>query len=114
MALHASVQNHHVSVGYQVLKWTAFSIELLILCVLLVITFLVPVPSFQYGKTPQEALLVALSAAVSLGVGALFLRGSKSSTMSLVNLISSPPCVVGETVIAIVVVPMVIGFLRSR
>ena len=114
MALHASVQNHHVGVGYQVLKWSAFGVELLLLCVLLVVTFLVPVPPFQYGKTPQEVLLVALSAAVSLAVGALFLRGSKSSTMSLVNLISSPPCVIGLTVIAIVIVPMVIGFLRSR
>ncbi len=113
MSVHASVQNHQAGVAYQVLKWTLFGVEVLTLCVLLVVTFLVPVPPFQYGKTPQEALLVVLSAAVSLAVGALFLRG-KGSTMSLANLISSPPCVMGLTVIAIVVVPMVIGFLRSR
>ena len=98
----------------RLLKWTAFIVELLLLCVLLIVTFMVPVPPFQYGKTPQEALLIALSALVSAVTGALFLRGSKGSTMSLVNLISSPPCVVGMTVIAIAVVPTVIGFLRSR
>ena len=113
MVLDVSSQSLKPSIGYGILKWIAFGSEILLLCLLLVFTFMVPVPPFRYGKTPHEALLVAISAAVSLGVGALFTRNSKSSTMSLGNLISSPPCVIGLTVIAIVAIPMGIGFARG-
>jgi hypothetical protein len=113
MEVFASVQNLQTGVGYQFLKWGALVVEIFLLCLLLIVTFLVPVPPFPHGKVPQEALLVGLSAVVSLAAGALFLK-SKQPTMSLVDLISSPPCVMGATVIAIVVVPIVIGFLRGR
>ena len=93
------------------LKWAAFVVQVLVLCMLLIITFMGPPTPFKYRLYPQIAILIGLSVLVSAATGALFLRGSKSSTMSLANLISSPPCVVGMTVIAIVVVPVVIGFL---
>ena len=113
MDVHASTQSDHASVAYQILKWSVFVIELLLLCVLLMVTFLVPVPPSPYGKVPQEALLVGLSAIVSIATGALFLR-RKQPSMSLARLLVTPPCVVGMTVIAIVVVPIAIGFMRGR
>lgn len=111
----APVQKYHARLGYQVLKWTVFSVELLLLGLLLIITFLVPViPGIPRGKLPDIALFALLSAASALTAGALFLKGSKRSAMSLANLISTPPCIVGITVITIVVIPIFIGFLRGR
>lgn len=115
MDVNASAHNPQVGLGYQILKWTTFVVQLGLLFMLLLITFLVPVvPGVPRGKVPEEAFFVLLSAVATAIAGTIFLRGSRNSAMSLVNLISTPPCVVGITVITIVIVPILIGFLTGR
>ena len=115
MNVDASLPAKHMGFGYQFLKWTLFVIELCFLYLLLIMAFLVPViPGAPWGKIPDVALLALLSAVVSLLTGALFLKASRSSSVSLLGLLSTPPCVVGGTVITLVAVPLLIGFISSR
>ena len=113
MDTHTENQNSHVGVAYTILKWTVFSAELVLLSVLLMVTFLVPVPPFPLGKLPQESFLVLLSAAAAFSTGVLFLRSTKSK-LAFRSLIGTPPCVIGITVIAIVVIPIAVGLSRGR
>jgi len=111
MNINASLQRNHIGVGFQVIKWSVFAVELVLLCLLLMVAFLVPVPPFRWGKLPQETLIVMLSVIAAAVAGTLFLRGRESSTISLKNIVSTPPCVVAITVITIVIVPLLIGAL---
>ena len=99
--------------AYRILKWTLFVIELILLGVLLLVTFLVPIPPFRFGKLPQEAILVVLSAAIAISSGVLMTKTSKHQKLSFGNLIGTPPCVIEMTVVALVIIPMVVGLLNG-
>lgn len=111
MDVDTSVQEHRAGFGHKVLKWSLFIIELSVLCVLLIVAFLVPVPPFRWGKVPQEALLILLSMLAAISAGLLFVRDTPSSKVSVARVVSSPPFVVSITVIAIVLIPLVIGMI---
>lgn len=98
----------------QILMWLFFVVQVCLLCLLLIIAYLVPVvPGHPWAKLPQDALFAGLSAIMSLLSGLLFVRNSGKS-FSFGSLISTPPCVVGITVITLVATPLLIGFLTSK
>ena len=98
----------------QILMWLFFVIQVCFLCLLLIIAYLVPVvPGHPWAKLPQDALFAGLSAMMALLSGSLFVRNS-GRTLSFGSLISTPPCVVGITVITLVAIPLLIGFLTSK
>jgi hypothetical protein len=97
----------------QVLKWLLLVIELGLLCVLCLVVFLVPAPPYP-GKAPEEVGLALLASLTALLCGALFVRNSKEAKRSFVSVLLTPPCVICLCVLGVVIVPITLGFFRSR